>query len=103
MGNALERTLEPGRVSVASRVARGDVAVHGRIAEAPDELAGTEVHVAVVSAHDAMTARLQLICDRARHRRLDFKIEAVHEFPAWPVARGLRLLACEQHARERLH
>ena len=74
---ASEPTLEAGRLAVAARVARRDVALDGRIAEAPDELAGAEVLVAVLDHLDLVAALDQAGRRSRRHRRLDVDLEAV--------------------------
>jgi hypothetical protein len=106
---AAAASLRIGADAVSSRrpgrraaVAGGDVALDRRIAEPPDELAGTEVLVAVAE-HGRLVAALEQALDRRlRHRRLDVDLEPWLEAPARRVAGGLRLLPVRQHPHQRL-
>ena len=54
-------------MTVAARVAGRDIALDGRVAEPPDELAGAEVLIAVVHHPDPMAALGQALRGRAIH------------------------------------
>src|ERR1700679_665552 len=58
------------RLAVAPRIARGDIPFDSRIAQSPDELAGTEILIAVLNDFNLMAQGAQLMRGRARHRRL---------------------------------
>src|SRR6185369_7807864 len=93
---------EAGRLAVAARIARCDVALDGRVAEAPDELAGAEVLVAVLDHRDLVAALDQTGDRRLAHRRLDVDQLAGVDSPARRIARRLGLLAVREHANDRL-
>src|SRR5690606_8135145 len=83
---------EAGGQAVAARIAGGLVALHRRVAHAPDELAGAEVLVGVLD-HLDLVAEVDQALHRPRvHRRLGVDRPAGVEAPARRVAGGLRRL-----------
>src|SRR4051812_4480646 len=82
----------PRGLAVATRVARGDVALDRRIARTPDELAGSEVLVRILDHVDLMAQCLQPLHRCRVHAAFDVDLQPLVEAPARRVAGGLRVL-----------
>src|SRR6185312_17534319 len=89
--------LEPHRLPVAAAVARGDIAAFVFAREAPDELAGAEIHIRIFDPLQHMPARFEPRDGRLRHRSFDVEREVAVHFPARRIARRLRLLLVVEH------
>jgi hypothetical protein len=98
---AARARLKAHRLPVAPRVAGRDITFHGRVTQAPDELAGAVVLVAVGKGFDPVTQVTQAL----RGGRIETLLRidrAAKVAPSRRIAGGLRVLLVVQHAHQGL-
>src|SRR5579871_6648924 len=81
-------SLKSRSLPVAARIARGNVAFNGRIAQAPDELPGAKILIAVMNDFDLMAQRGQIAPGLFRHGGFDVDRQALIESPPRRIAGG---------------
>jgi len=84
-------------------VACGHVTVREIVGQAPDELAASEVHVAVGFVNDLMSEIGKSLSDGHGDGRFEADLKAALHLPSWCIASGLRILMMVDHAKQGLH